>query len=307
MKLLVTGGTGYLGGAIVRALAARGHDPLVFSRRPPGHVPYEHVAGDIRDLETLRRAAAGCDAVCHTAALVTLWRRRRAEFDEINVGGLRNVLTVAREHRIPRVIYTSSFIALPPPGRMQPMTANDYQRSKVAAHAVALRAIDEGAPLTVLYPGVVYGPGARTEGNLVGRLVADHLAGRLPGIIGADAVWSYAYIDDVAAGHVSALERAPIGARYRLCGENAPQMRIFEIVRDLTGRPLPRRIPRSVAKLLGAIEEARSAVFRAAPLLTRGTVDILTSDWSYDSDLAIAELDYRITPLAEGIRRVVGI
>jgi farnesol dehydrogenase len=307
MRVLVTGGTGYLGGAIVRALAARGHDPVVYSRRAGGDLPHPHMTADIRDVGALGRAAAGCDAICHAAALVTLWRPRREEFDDINVGGLRNVLSVARDLRIPRVVYTSSFIALPPPGRSEPMTANDYQRTKVAARALALRAIEEGAPLIVLYPGVVYGPGAGTEGNLVGRLVRDHLAGRLPGIVGADAVWSYAYIDDVAAGHVAALERAPIGARYRLCGENAPQMRVFEIVRELTGRPLPRRIPASIAKLIGAIEEARSALFRTPPLLTRGTVDILTSDWAYDSDAAIAELGYRITPLTQGIERMVAL
>jgi farnesol dehydrogenase len=306
MRILVTGGTGYLGSAIVRALAARGHTPVIFSRRAAaGSVPGVPMSGDVRDLAALGRAAEGCDAICHTAALVALWRPRRAEFDEVNVGGLENVVAVARERAIPRIVYTSSFIALPPNGSAVEQERNDYQRTKVAAHRAAHRAIDDGAPIVVLYPGVVYGPGARTDGNLVGRLVADHLAGRLPGLVGADAVWSYAYVEDVAAGHVAALERGRAGAGYRLCGENAPQMRVFEIVRELTGRPPPRRLPRAVAKLVGAFEEARSAILRTTPLLTRGTVDILTSDWAFDSDLAIAELGYRITPLSVGIERVV--
>src|SRR5262249_6057560 len=157
---------------------------------------------------------------------------------------------------IPRVLYTSSFLALPPKGATEPQQSNDYQRTKVAAHAVALEAIGRGAPIVCLYPGVVYGPGAATEGNFIGTLVADHLARRLPGIVGADARWSYAYVDDVAEGHVRALERGAIGGRYVLGGENAPQMRVFEIVRELTGRPLPRRIPAPVARALGAVEDA---------------------------------------------------
>ena len=83
---------------------------------------------------------------------------------------------------------------------------------------------------------MIYGPGARTEGNLVGAMVSDHLRGRLPGLVGADRVWSYAWVEDVARGHVAAMEQGRAGATYRLGGENAPQMRVFEIVRELTGR-----------------------------------------------------------------------
>ena len=99
----------------------------------------------------------------------------------MNVAGLRNVIDACRERGIPRIVYTSSFLALPPAGQDLPISANDYQRTKVLAHGVAMRAIDDGAPIVVMLPGVVYGPGPRTEGNLVGRLVHDHLAGRLPG------------------------------------------------------------------------------------------------------------------------------
>ena len=84
----------------------------------------------------------------------------------------------------------------------------------------------------MLYPGVVYGPGVMSEGNLVGRLLADHRAGKLPGLIGADRVWSFSWVDDVAAAHVRALERAAPGSRYQLGGENAPQIRPFEILRE---------------------------------------------------------------------------
>ena len=187
MKILVTGGTGYLGRAVVRALAVRGHELVIFARtaRRSG-LPGTLVDGDVRDRAALDGAAAGCDAVSHSAALVSIWRRRRADFDDVNVGGLRNVLAIARARQIPRVLYTSSFVALPPRGHTAPIEANDYQRTKVAADRVADEAVGDGSPLIRVYPGVVYGPGSFTEGNLVGRLIADHLKHKLPGLVGPE-------------------------------------------------------------------------------------------------------------------------
>ena len=173
--------------------------------------------------------------MCHAAALVSLWRPRREEFDEVNVGGLEAVLEACRARGTPRVVYTSSFLALPPADLSRPLAANDYQRTKVRALEVARHAAAAGFPIVILCPGVVYGPGPATEGNLVGRLIRDHLAGRLPGIVGADLPWSYACADDVADAHVAALDRGVAGAEYPLGGENAPQMSVFEIVRAATG------------------------------------------------------------------------
>jgi farnesol dehydrogenase len=306
MKVLVTGGTGYLGRAVVQALAARGHQLVLFSRAASrSGLPGTAIDGDIRDGAALERAAAGCDAISHSAALVSIWRRRHADFDDVNVGGLRNALAAARAHGIRRVLYTSSFVALPPRGMRAPLEANDYQRTKIAADRLADEAVRGGAPLVRVYPGVVYGPGTFTEGNLVGRLIADHLKHRLPGLIGPENAWSYAYVDDVAAGHCTALERGAAGARYALGGENAPQRRVFEIVQQLTGRRPPSRIPFPIADLLGAAEELRVTLFGGTPLVTRGAVEIFRHDWSLDSRDAIRDLAYPITPLADGVRRTV--
>jgi farnesol dehydrogenase len=306
MTVLVTGGTGYLGRAVVRALAARGHEVVVFARSATASgLPGRLVDGDVRDRDAFGRAAAGCDALCHSAALVSIWRRRRADFDDVNVGGLQNAIAIAKTHRIPRMLYTSSFVALPPRGRTEPMAANDYQRTKLAADRVADQAVADGVPLTRVYPGVVYGPGAFTEGNLVGRLIADHLEGRLPGVIGPENPWSFAFLDDVAAGHCAALDKGSIGGRYALGGENAPQGHLFEIVQQLTGRKPPMRIPFPIAVTLGAAEELRVGLFGGTPLVTRGAVDIFRHDWSLDSSSAVRELGYTITPLAEGVRRTL--
>ncbi len=300
--MLVTGGTGYLGSAIVGALVRRGHDPVVFARRASASaLPGRLIDGDVRDRPALARAARDVDAICHTAALVSVWRRRAAEFDEVNVGGLESAIAACRQHAIPRLVYTSSFLAFRPPEAPPAACADNYQRTKTIARETARRAADDGLPIVSLFPGVVYGPGNATEGNLFGRLLTQHLAGRLPGIVGADRRWSYAFVDDVADAHVTAIERGRAGAEYSLGGENAPQMRVFEIVRAATGVALPRRIPFAVASAAGFFAEARARLTGATPLLTRGTVGILRQDWPMDSRRSEQELGYRITPLSEGL------
>lgn len=313
MRVLVTGGTGYLGRAVVERLAAHGHAPVVFARRGTAGTPsavlrgvgIEAVDGDVRDADAVLRAVGRCQAVCHLAALVSVWQPRPEIFDETNIGGLRNVIAAVERAGLERLVCASSFLARPPFGRSAPMTANDYQRTKVAADRLMSDAIGRGAPLVRLYPGVVYGPGPATEGNLVGRLVRDHLAWRLPGLIGADRRWSFAFVSDVADAFVAAMVRAAPGASYLVGGPNVPQMRVFEIVRDLTGRRLPWRIPDALAAALGAVEETRARLMRRPPLLTRGAVDILRHDWPLDSGEATRDLDYHVRPLPDGVEALV--
>ena len=306
MKVLVTGGTGYLGRAIAVALARRGHEPTVFARgaeRLKG-LPWPAIAGDIRDHRALRQAVRGVDGVVHAAALVSVWRRDPAEFDRINVGGLETLLDVCALEQIGRIVVTSSFLALPPAGVARALEANDYQRSKVRAREVARGAAARGLPIITIVPGVIYGPGPDSEGDLVGRLFRDHLAGRLPGVIGAERLWSFSYVGDVAEAHVQALERGEPGAEYMAGGENLPQMRAFELLRAARGTPLPRRIPGPLAQLLAGWEESVAARSRP-PRLTRGTVRILLRDWPLDNARSIQKLSYRITPFAEGITRLL--
>jgi nucleoside-diphosphate-sugar epimerase len=307
MIVLVTGATGYVGSAIVRALVHAGHSPVVFARTATrSDLPGTRIDGDVRDRDAVTRAAAGVDAICHTAALVSIWRPRRQEFDEINIGGLQTVIDVCRALRIPRLVYTSSFLARPPADGTMTFAANDYQRTKVAALEIARSVGATGVPIVSLCPGVVYGPGAITESNLVGRLVHDHLSRRLPGIVGADRIWSFTFVDDVARAHVAALTQPHSGYQeWSVGGENAPQMRLFEVLRDLTGKTLPWRIPYGVAHALGAIEEARAGLLKRPPLLTRGVVEIFRHDWTLDSQAAAAALHYAPTSLQTGLRQTL--
>jgi farnesol dehydrogenase len=306
MKVLVTGGTGYLGQAVVKALHAGHHDIVLYARTASSSgLPGTAVDGDVRDGARLLFAASGCEAILHSAALVATWRPRGRDFDEVNVGGLTHVLDAARRLGIPRVLYTSSFLALPPAGMEDTPRWNDYQRTKAAADRLAESAVTRGAPIVRLYPGVIYGPGAATDGNLVGRMVADHLRGRLPGLIGASRIWSFSYVEDVAAAHEAALRVGVPGRRYLLGGEDAPQMRVFDIVQAITGRRRPRRIPDWVAAPAALLDELKASWFGLAPLLTTGTLEILMRDWPLGHALAADELGYRVTPLEDGVGRMV--
>ncbi len=234
MRVLLTGGTGFLGRSVARRLRVAGHDLRLLARpsaKLDGLPEAEIVTGDVTDRDSMRRAAEGCAAILHMAAVVKMWAPDPGVFDAVNVGGLRHALDASRDAGA-RLVYTSSFIAIGPTGpepateeRLHPgdRYRNDYERTKAEADALARAAAAAGDDVVMLYPGVVYGPGAMTDGNLVVKMVADHMNGRLAGIIGpGDRLWSYAFVDDVASAHVTALERGLRGERYFLRG---PQRR----------------------------------------------------------------------------------
>jgi farnesol dehydrogenase len=317
VKVLVTGGAGFLGGRIVRALMAKGHAVVLMvrgGRRPGLPENAEVVDGDVREADLFTRAADGCDAIIHTAAMVKIWSPRLQDFDDINVGGIQNAITAARAHRI-RLVYTSSFFAVgstttTPADESQNHPGdygNDYERTKALADEVARAYARDGGDIVILYPGVVYGPGELTDGNLVAKLLADEMNGKLPGIVGpGDRLWSYAFVDDVAEAHVAALERGAKGERYLLAGPNATLNEVFEIASKRAGRNLsPRRLPFGLARMVGRAMWIWADVTGKMPELTHQAVGIFEKNWAYRSDKAVRDLGYRVLPLEDGIRTTV--
>jgi nucleoside-diphosphate-sugar epimerase len=185
---------------------------------------------------------------------------------------------------------------------------NDYERTKALADRVARKAIEDGAPVAVVYPGVIYGPGELTEGNIVLRHVLDLANRKLPALIGRpERRWNYAFVEDVADGIAKVLERQPFGGRYVLGGENVTLGSFYELVEKLTGVPVPkRRMPDGLAKAAGALQKAWAQMAKKTPALTPDLVEIYRHDWAYSSAKAERELGYRPRKLEDGMKRAVG-
>lgn len=320
MKVFLTGGTGYLGRALLQGLLDAGHQVTVYARRPPAAPPdprLEWLAGDLREgpppAEVLHRHRA----ILHAAALVKSWVRDRSEFDRVNVAAWDELLAVASRVGVQKVLHTSSFISLGPSADGTPLRESDraertgfrtdYERTKYLADQVTDRWIARGTPVVTLYPGVIFGPGARTDGNLVGKLIWMVARGRFPGLIGSgDRIWNLAYLPDVVAGHCRALERALPGRSYILGGENVPLRTLLEDVHRLLGRPMSRRrIPQGAAEALGSLLERFAPLTGRAPDLTRGVAQVYRCHWSYDSGAAERDLGYRRTEFLPALETTV--
>ena len=317
MKVLLTGGTGFLGRRLVAALRPR-HPVRLLVRRPEARRGFpddvEFASGDVVDGDSLERAAAGCETVVHAAALVKILAPG-SEFERTNVVGLENVLRAARGAGARRVVYVSSFIALGPtengPGGTLDENAepsdrdwiNPYERSKTLADRRARSAIAAGEPWNVVYPGVIYGPGELTEGNIVVRHLLDLAQRRVPALLGRpERRWNYVFVDDVARGIVDVLERAPAGGRYVLGGENVTQAEFYRLAAELGSIAVPRRrMPDGVAKAAGTLARGWAQLTGTVPKLTPDLVEIYRHDWAFDSSRARRELGYEARSLREGL------
>lgn len=317
MKILLTGATGFLGGRLAELLAPSHQlrllyrSPAQLASLPAGSEPFR---GDLADPARMEEAVAGCDAVIHAAALVKILAPAK-DFDQVNVAGLENMLAACERHGVDRLIYVSSFMALGPteagPGGELDEEApagdrhfiNDYERTKTLADRLARAAIARGQHVDVVYPGVIYGPGSLTEGNIIVRHLLDLAHGRLPALLGKkERRWNYVFVEDVAAGIVRLLEGKP-GRRYLLTGENVRQDDFYACVARLGGIRVPSlRMPDAVAKTSGFFMKSWAQIFGGTPQLTPDLVEVYRHDWAYSSAKAKRELGFHPRPLAEGLK-----
>jgi nucleoside-diphosphate-sugar epimerase len=317
MKYFVTGATGFIGRHLVQQLVGAGHTVVTLVRNPQeaGWLADLGVAlarGDITDKESLQAGMTGVDGVFHLAGLYKLGFKNKALMRQVNVEGTRNVLETMRDLGIAKGVYTSTLAVFSDTrGQMVDETyhysgphLSEYDRTKWQAHyEVAEPLMHAGLPLVIVMPGAVYGPG---DTSAVGEAFEQYLHKRLP-VLPKGAVLCWAHVEDVARGHILAMERGKSGESYIIAGPARSFEDVFALAERITGIPAPRlRLTPGVMKALAALMGVVGAVvplpaaYSAEGLRVTAGVTYLGSN-----EKAQRELGYTVRPLEEGLRETL--
>lgn len=318
MKALVTGATGFVGAAVVRALLNRGVDVRVIAR--PGSDPsnlrslkVEQVLGDLRDKESLRQALTGCRHLYHVAAHYALWARDPSIFYDINVVGTRNLLEAAREVGIERTVYCSTIgaIGLPPGGGLgteeTPVSleqmAGHYKRSKYLAEQEVHKLAKDGLPVVIVNPSAPVGE-RDVKPTPTGQIIVDFMKGRMPAYI--ETGMNIIDVDDVATGHLLAMEKGRQGERYILGSKNLLLREVFEILSTLTGVKAPAlKLPRGVVLPLAYLNHWFANLTGLPPRIPLDGVKMAKYKMHYDCSKAVRELGLPQNPPEIALEKAV--
>jgi dihydroflavonol-4-reductase len=317
---LVTGASGFLGGRVVRALVERGVRVKAFVRPSSNLEPFRglpesqlHLAfGDVLVEHTVYRALAGCDRLYHAASEVRWWSKRPSDILDPAEQGTRAVLSAAKKRGLERIVYTSSVAVLgasdDPTPRDEAHTLNLpdpelYVVAKQRAHAVAQAFAVDGLPLVTVMPGTALGPGdwKPTPG---GALVVRYLNSTRRQLV-MDGGVNLVDADDVALGHVLAMERGRVGESYVLGGENVSYEQAFLALSEITGLPAPgAKLGRGALEWVGRFAELGSRFTGRDPLMTARLARSYVGRYAWvTSEKAARELGYTHRPLMEILRR----
>jgi dihydroflavonol-4-reductase len=319
MTTLLTGATGFVGSAVALVLAERGHDLRLLvragsDRRNIADLDAEVVVGDLTDPASLDRAAAGCRYVVHVAADYRIWVRDPNEMLRANVDGAVAMVRAAARAGAERIVHCSSVAALgqigdgTPADEDTPARETDfigtYKRSKfLAERAVLALARAENLPVVVVNPAAPVGP-RDIKPTPTGKMIRDAAAGRVPAYL--DTGLNIVHVDDVALGHVLALERGRIHERYVLGGENMALRDILALVAAVAGRRPPAiRVPEAAVWPVAWAMETFAGLTGIAPLVTRDHLRMARKKMYYTSAKAIRELGYNPRPVRVAVEDAV--
>jgi len=312
---LVTGATGFIGWHITRKLVERGCAVRALVRKTSRVRELEGVevvTGDLRDAESLRRAAAGCGRVFHVAADYRLWAAEPQELYESNVEGTRNLLAAARDAGVGQVVYTSTVGCIGMPADAEgneqtPVVLEDmtgaYKRSKFLAERAALEFAAGGFPVTIVNPTAPVGD-HDFKPTPTGKIVVDFLKGAMPAYI--ETGLNLVDVGDVAEGHLLAAERGKPGERYILGCQNLTLAEIFARLEKASGVKAPvRRIPYALAYAAGAASTGWAAVTGHEPRAPLDAVRMARKKMWVSHAKAAGELGYSPAPPDEALARAV--
>ena len=312
---LVTGATGFVGSAVARCLFARGHALRLLVRRDNDRrniegLDAELAEGDLVDADSLARAVTGCRYVVHVAADYRIWVPDPAAMRRANVEGTRTLMRAALGAGVERVVYCSSVAALGLTGDATPADERTpvsqdaivgaYKLSKFDAERIVSDLVEvEGLPAVIVNPAAPVGP-RDVKPTPTGRMIADAAAGRMPAYV--DTGLNVVHVDDVAEGHVLALERGVVGQRYILGGDNLTMAALLALVDDVMGRAQRRvRLPVGLLWPLALGCEAVARIGGGDPMVTRDHLRMARKTMFFSSAKATAELGYHARPARRAI------
>jgi dihydroflavonol-4-reductase len=320
VRVFVTGGTGFIGGEVVRQLRARGEEVVCLVRNPEKAAKLRELGcelkqGDLSDGAALRQGMAGCDAVIHAAAMyeVGIPAKQRPAMREANVAGTERVMKAALEEKVPRIVYVSTVGIF---GNTRKQVVDEsyenpetdftsyYEETKLEAHKLVQRMIDEqGLPAIIVQPGGVYGPGDTSQ---VADLLEQFFAGRLPLMPFPELGICMTHVEDIAGGILLALDKGQLGETYVISGPVTTMREAIETVARVSGRKAPKRaLPTGLMKAMIPIGPLVGKVMGQPPNLREiiSSADGVTFWAKYDK--AQRELGYSPRGMEEGLRQTL--
>lgn len=317
MRIFVTGATGYIGGALVRRLAAAGHEVRALVRptssegalRQLGELGVATFVGDLADRYSLREGMSGADWVIHAAAELD-FAAPAARMQSVNVQGTENVASLAYKLGVGRLLVLSSIAAFggspedgtpateeTPPRQPFP---SQYSASKHGADQAVAAWERRKLKVNTVYPSLVYGPPGKKSGS--NAVIGNFLRGRIPVLVAADKPTSWIYIDDLVAGIERVMDRGPAGRKYLLAGEIATPRQLAGKIHRLGGARPPRiELPLGLVRgLVPLAQPLYRLAGRSAPF-TADQLRSLTRPWAFDDRRAREELGWQPRGLDAGL------
>ena len=320
--VLVTGASGFVGSAVARALLARGETVrlLVRASSPRTNtqgLDAEVVTGDLLDAASLGPAFAGVARLYHVAADYRLWARDPEEIVRNNRDGVANVMGAARRAGVERIVYCSSVATLSlkglppsqPSDETRPLTPETaigaYKRSKVVAERLVERMVaDDGLPAVIVNPSTPIGP-RDVKPTPTGRIIVEAATGKMPAFV--DTGLNIAHVDDIAQGHLLAMDKGRVGERYVLGGDDVELRELLAEIARLSGRKPPTTaLPRGPLMPLAVVAEAIGQVTGREPFVTRDALKMAAYKMFFSSAKAQAELGYRARPWRDAVGDAYG-
>jgi ornithine--oxo-acid transaminase len=312
-RVVITGASGFIGSAVARAVQAKGAqivaviEPGADVSNLRGIPDVERVVVDIRDAAAVKSAFEGARYAFHLAAIYRLWARDPRIFRDVNVGGTLNVIDAVRAAGCERLVYTSTVGVLGLSKTRHGAPADEtchadlahlfghYKRTKFAAEHEVLRAAAEGLDVSLALPTFPLGPGDVAP-TPTGKVVLDFLNGKMPAYV--DTAMNVCHVDDLAHGHVAALEHGRTGRSYILGGENMSMREILQALADCSGLPVPRfEVPRQLVVAAGmASSLVEGGLLRREPRVPLEGARMATTRMIFNDDRARAEIGHKSRP-----------